>query len=82
MRSKLAIKVAPLALLCLLAVVPAHAAEVIGVVPEGALGFGVVNRLSDTDAKVTKLANQFQIPVRGIVGMGQNRTPAKHSRIL
>lgn len=45
---------------------PAWAAdEVLSVVPSDALGFVVVNRLGETDAKVQQLSQQMQVPMPG-----------------
>lgn len=48
----------------LLAATFAQAAEdVLGVIPERALGFVLVNRLAETDAKIQSLGQQMQLPV-------------------
>ncbi len=42
---------------------PAHAADVLEVIPADTLGFVTVNRLADVDAKLQSLGRQMQLPI-------------------
>ncbi|HUT12613.1 MAG TPA: hypothetical protein VMY42_19105 [Thermoguttaceae bacterium] len=43
------------------------AEDVLSVIPEGALGFGVINRLAQTDATIQKVAGDLQLPVPSLL---------------
>lgn len=53
----------------------APAAEgVLDLIPEGALGFGIVNRVAQTDAKIVALGKQLQIPAESLLNMLRAKT--------
>jgi len=60
--------VVPLVCLAVMFAAVSQAAEdVLSVVPEGALGFGVVNRLAETDATIQQVAADMQLPVPSLL---------------
>jgi len=67
--------VVPAVCLALLTAASAGAAEsALQLIPKEALGFGIVNRLADSDAKLTKLSLQMQIPNPGLLGLAKSST--------
>ncbi len=52
----------------------ARADDVLDVIPGDALGFVAVNRLAETDAKVQKTLEEFQLPAFGFLTMFKART--------
>ena len=70
-----ALVVVPVVWLAVLATTCAWAAEdILSVVPEGALGFAVVNRPADTDAKIQALGQQMQLPVPPLLATFKAKT--------
>ena len=70
MTRRIVATVVPALLMTTLTMSPARAAEdVLGVIPEGALGFAVVNHLGETDAKIQELGKLVQMPVPSPLGM-------------
>jgi len=62
--------VLPAVLLAALSATPALAAEdVLDVIPDGSLGFVVVNRLAETDAKAVQLGARMQLPVPSLMAL-------------
>jgi len=64
-------------LVCLAATFAAFsqaAEDVLGVIPEGALGFGVVNRLAETDATIQKVGGDLQLPVPSLLNQLKQAT--------
>ena len=62
--------VAPAVLLAVLAAVPMRAADdVLGVIPDGSLGFVLINQLAQTDAKAVELGRRMQLPVPSLLAM-------------
>lgn len=65
----------PLICLSLLVPLPAQAAEnVLGLVPEGALGFAAVSRLGEADAKLQSLGQQLQVPIPSLLAKVKEAT--------
>ena len=53
----------------------AQAAEsVLGLVPEGALGFAAVSRLGEADAKLQTLGQQLQVPIPSLLAQAKQAT--------
>lgn len=49
------------------------AESVLGVIPDGALGLAVINRLSETDSKLQKLNDELQLPLPGLTTFLKSR---------
>jgi hypothetical protein len=59
--------------LMLLAATSARCAEsAVNLIPEGALGFVVVNRLAETDAKLQKLCQQLDLPIDSVLQLAKS----------
>lgn len=72
------VTVVPAVLLAVLATPLTEAAEdVLSVVPEGALGYAVVHRLAETDAKARSLGEQTRLPVPSLLAMLKEKTGVK-----